>query len=223
MTADKLTPLQWRILKVLAKLDPAWTLTGGGALAGVHLGHRRTRDLDLFWREAESLGHSPEEARSLMRADGLDVTVLRTSPAFAELRVSDGEEVCIVDLVAEPTPAIEPPLRTQVEGTQISVDGTHEILVSKLTTLLGRTELRDLIDVEALLEAGGDLKAALRDAPKKDGGFSAMTPAWVLESFDPRPPGRALGLDDEQVSRLDTFRRELIDRLTRAARPNPSK
>src|SRR5207247_7289633 len=50
VSGDKLTPLQRRILRVLASLQPPWTLTGGGALAGIHLGHRETRDLDLFWR-----------------------------------------------------------------------------------------------------------------------------------------------------------------------------
>ena len=219
MAADKLTPLQRRILRAVASLDPPWTLTGGGALAGVHLGHRETRDLDLFWREVETLGRSPDEARSLLRADGLDVTVLRTSPTFAELRVTDGCDVCMVDLVAEPPPAIAPPERAEIEGTPIAVDSVHEILVAKLTTRLGRIEVRDLVDVQALLEAGADLQAALRDAPQKDGGFSALTLAWVLESFDPRPLALALGASEEEASGLETFKRALIERLTRAARP----
>jgi hypothetical protein len=61
-------------------LTPPWTLTGGGALAGVHLGHRVTRDLDLFWRSRSELGS--------LRADGLEVETLRTAPAFGELGVS---------------------------------------------------------------------------------------------------------------------------------------
>jgi len=219
MVTDRLTPLQRRILRAVAGLDPPWTLTGGGALAGVHLGHRETRDLDLFWRELENLGRRAEEARSLLRADGLGVTVLRTSPAFAELRVTDGSDVCMVDLVAEPTPAIAPPERAEIEGTSIAVDSVHEILVAKLTTLLGRSEVRDLLDVQALLETNADLQAALRDAPKKDGGFSALTLAWVLESFDPRSLALALGASEEEASGLETFKHELIERLTRAARP----
>ena len=47
--AAKLTPLQRRTLVLLAGIELRWTLTGGGALAAVHLGHRPTRDLDLFW------------------------------------------------------------------------------------------------------------------------------------------------------------------------------
>lgn len=148
MASDRLTPLQRRILRALAPLDPSWTLTGGGALA------------------------------------------------------------------------LEPPRPATIDGTEISVDSMREILVAKLTALLGRTELRDLVDVQALLAAGMDLTAALRDAPRKDGGFSAMTLAWVLHSFDPRPLALALGETEEHALRLDVFRVNLIEQLTRATLPN---
>ncbi len=73
MTTGRLTPLQHRILAVLADLDPPWTLTGGGALVGVHLGHRETRDLQVQFDPRavpEALDSSSErEARqSLARA-----------------------------------------------------------------------------------------------------------------------------------------------------------
>jgi len=45
---------------------------------------------------------------------------------------------------------------------------------SSASTLLERSEIRDLADVKALLDAGGDLDAALRDAPTKDAGFSPV-------------------------------------------------
>jgi hypothetical protein len=64
------------------------------------------------------------------------------------------------------------------------VDNRHEILASKLATLLERSETRDLADVKALLDAGGDLESALRDAPMKDAGFSPLTLAWVLRPWE---------------------------------------
>ena len=219
MADDKLTPLQRRILRLLAPLNPPWTLTGGGALAGIYLGHRTTRDLDLFWRSRAALGYSATEAQALLRADGLDAAVLRTAPTFGELRVFDGEDVCIVDLVAEPFPPVDAPQKAPIDGVIIAVDSMHEILTAKLTALLGRTELRDLADVQALVSAGTDLAAALRDAPKKDAGFSAMTLAWVLHSFDAEGLARALAWSEAQVTALEAFRRQLIDRLTELSRP----
>ena len=167
MSGDRLTSLQRRILKVLAALAPPWTLTGGGALAA--------------------------EAVAALQADGLGAQVLRTAPAFGELRVSDGADTCIVDLVAEPFAPIAPPDRLEIDGSTIAVDSRHEILASKLATLLERSEIRDLADVKALLDAGDDLNSALRDAPMKDAGFSPLTLAWVLRGYDPRPAARALG------------------------------
>jgi hypothetical protein len=63
----KHSELQWRILRVLADLDPPWVLTGGGALAGFHLKHRR------FVREmrvaplAASLGWTTTEIDAIVR------------------------------------------------------------------------------------------------------------------------------------------------------------
>jgi Nucleotidyl transferase AbiEii toxin, Type IV TA system len=216
---DSLTPLQRRILRALAPLAPPWTLTGGGALAGVHLGHRETRDLDLFWRDRPELGPSPREAETALRADGLEVSVLRTAPAFVELRVSDRRSVCVVDLVAEPFGPVESPQRAQIEGVQIAVDTAHEILVNKLTALLSRSELRDLVDVKALLEAGGDLERALRDAPKKDGGFSPLTLAWVLKGFSPATLARALGVSAQETEEIVGFHRKLLEQVTALAGP----
>ena len=40
----------------LSGLQPAWTLTGGAALAGFYTKHRETRDLDLFFHHEKTLG-----------------------------------------------------------------------------------------------------------------------------------------------------------------------
>jgi hypothetical protein len=219
VSGDRLTPLQRRILKALARLVPPWTLTGGGALAGFHLGHRETRDLDLFWRNRTELGALVADALDALRAAGLEPRPLRTTPTFVELRATDGADTCLVDLVAEPFAPIEDPVRVQIEGVTFAVDSRHEILASKLAALLERSELRDLADVKALVDSGGDLEAGLRDAPRKDAGFSPLTLAWALESYDPRPAAKALGLSGQQAKELVTFKQWLTDRLTRAAAP----
>lgn len=202
---SSLTALQTRALALLAGMDPPWTLTGGGALAGFHLGHRTTRDLDLFWHGQGGLDHSPDEVIRRFSAAGLQVTVERSAPAFRRLRISDGQEVLLVDLVADPVAKIEPPEAWDVEGRQILVDTRHEILVNKLTTLLSRSELRDLVDLKALIEAGGDLERGIRDAPKKDGGFSGPTLAWLLGQL----PMERLGAAPDLIA----FRDALVQRF----------
>ena len=45
---SRLTPFQVEILEAFFRNETRFFLTGGGALAGYHLGHRETHDLDLF-------------------------------------------------------------------------------------------------------------------------------------------------------------------------------
>ncbi len=208
---SRLTPLQVHTLELLAGIDPPWTLTGGGALAGFHLGHRTTRDLDLFWHGLSELHHTAEEVVRRLAGAALEVGVVQTSPGFRRLRVSDGNEVVLVDLVADPVPVIEAPQPRAIGDVQILVDTPHELLVNKLTTLLSRSEVRDLVDVKALVESGGDLTRAIREAPLKDGGFSGPTVAWVLGQL----PLVRLGADPDLIA----FREALVARFLAAPEP----
>jgi len=219
MSGDKLTPLQWRILRLLSSLEPPWTLTGGAALVGFHLKHRTTKDLDLFWHERQQLGSLPRETQARLTAAGLEVTAVQTDPTFHRFRVKDGPEVCIVDLVAEPVPSVHRPQTVEMQGVSITVDSPQEILVNKLCTLLSRSEIRDLVDVRALLESGADFEGALADAPRKDAGFSPLVLAWVLRDLRPRSLAGAAGLSEAEAENLDRFREKLISDLLEAGTP----
>ena len=95
----------------------------------------------------------------------------------------------------------------------------HEILVNKLGALLHRAELRDLIDIEALLARGGDFEPAMRDAGRKDGGFSPVTLGWMLKSFPLERQAELSGCSRERAAQLERFRDELASRTARLARP----
>ena len=102
---------------------------------------------------------------------------------------------------------------------EILVENPHEILVDKLCSLLGRSEIRDLEDVRVLLEAGGELERALRDAPRKDAGFSPLTLAWVLRGMDVAALADLSAWDQDSVTRLIPFRDSLVRRITDLAEP----
>lgn len=220
MPGHRLSPLQLEVLRLLADFEPRWTLTGGGALAAIHTRHRGTRDLDLFWPEREELGQMAKLIEARLRTAGLAVTPLQTAPAFARLQVSRAPETVVLDLVADPGAPVERPRAVDIEGASILVDTAHEILVNKLCALLGRSEIRDLEDVRALLATGGSLERALRDAPRKDLGFSPLTLAWVLREMPLARLAGAGGSGAEETARLDAFREELITALTDLAVPD---
>lgn len=219
MSGSRLSALQVEILRTLGDISPAWTLTGGGALSGFYSMHRTTRDLDLFWRGMESLGDLGRRVVDHLRANGFDVQSVQSSPTFHRLSVRSTSDSCIVDLVAEPTLALEEPQTRSIEGATIRIDSLHEILVNKLCALLGRSELRDLYDVQVLLEQGGDLRRALADAPKRDTGFSPLTLAWVLKDMPLEHLSASADEATTDLQGLERFRRDLIELLAQHASP----
>lgn len=213
MSIGRLTPLQVRLLQVLAPLEPPWTLTGGAALAAVHTRHRETRDLDLFWRERSALGDVAIQAEGRLRAAGHAVETARLSPAFVRLRVRDQTEEVLVDLVAEPLPPMTKPDAVEIAGVRVRVDTPLEILTEKLCALLERSEVRDLLDIKVLMDRGVDLAEAVAAAPRKDAGFSPLTIAWLLRDFPLARLARASGWTEDLIQELDTFRQHFVTRL----------
>ena len=214
---SSLGDLQRRVLEVLAPIDPPWTLMGGAALAGFHLDHRTTLDLDLFWWERGELGRVTDAATHLLEEAGLDVGVLQETPAFLRLRAADGGETVVIDLIADPATCVDEAGEAKVGGARIRVASLHAILVHKLCALLGRAEIRDLQDVHALLDRDCDLGLALENAGSVDTGFSPLTLAWILREFQVAPLAEAAGIDAEDAAALDRFREELAEDLLRRA------
>lgn len=95
----------------------------------------------------------------------------------------------------------------------------QEIAVNKLTTLVSRSELRDLVDLMLLERSGCSVEAALPKALQKDGGCTPATLAWVLSEIripDGEPlPGRVAPLE------LRAFLSSLIETALRLAAPAP--
>lgn len=178
-----LSTLQRQVVLALAGLEPQWALPGGAALVGVHGVRRVTRKVDLCFHGLSELGELCDEVSRRLTARGFELVSLQASRASCRYGVSRAGESVVLDLIAESVPVVEPPVRVDWGGAQILVDTPHEILVNKLGALLHRSELRDLSDVCDLLEAGGDLERALRDAPRKEAGFSALTLAWLLNGL----------------------------------------
>lgn len=147
-----------------------------------------------------------------------------TAPAFVQMRVAEGDDVVLVDLVADPVATIEPSVTANIDGTSVEIDSMHEILVNKLCTLLGRAELRDLVDVSAILAAGGDLDRAVSEAPRKDGGFSALTLAWLLSQYPAMRLANAYGIDPDHAERLRaSLEARLVELARREAEPGEAK
>jgi hypothetical protein len=124
-----------------------------------------------------------------------------------------------VDLVADPVPRVEAPDLVSIGGAEIEVDAKGEIFANKLNALLSRSELRDLIDVEALMGAGLDLRAGLEAAALKDGAMSAATLAWVMSSLPVAALAQRERMPEATATGLTRFRDELCAELARLSAP----
>lgn len=213
MIASRLTPLQRDLLEAFFQRESRFFLTGGAALAGYHLGHRETADLDLF-TTSDLLTSGQAALQGAVAVLGASIERLHTAPDFHRQLVRRGRDAVVVDLVHDRAPQGPQP---KMGFGAIRVDPPDEILANKLCTLLSRAEIRDLVDVLALEKAGYRAEDALRLAMQKDGGLTPAQLAWVLSQItlgeDARIPG---GL---AVEELRTFVADLIARLTRLAFP----
>lgn len=211
---DKLTSLQRAVLHAMARAEPRVYLSGGAALAGFHLRHRTTVDLDFFVRDVQAV----VDARAALGTVAADLqatlTVRQQTPTFIRAVVERAGEGLVVDIVHEGVPQLHEDKPT-IDG--VRVDPLDEILVNKLTALVGRQEERDLIDVWFIEQTGLRVEDALAAAERKDGGCTPATLAWLLSSF-PVPADQRLPPPLTR-DRLGAWRDELVLRLTRAARP----
>jgi hypothetical protein len=210
---SKLSRFQTEILRAFFALEPRFFLTGGAALAGFHLGHRTTEDLDLFTTR-EVLEDGESALREVARRLGASLENIRTAPDFRRRLLRRDDDGVVVDLVLDRAPqgTVTKPV---VDG--VAVDPPDEILANKLCALLGRCEFRDIVDVLALERAGLKVEDALPLARSKDAGLTPAQLAWVLSCITlgddvDLPAGFAPG-------ELRDYLQQLQDRLSRLGYP----
>jgi len=211
--ASRLTPLQHALLEGFFRLSEEFFLTGGAALAGFHLGHRQTHDLDFFTVSGD-LESGVRALRAAAAHLGAAFVETRTSPDFRRLVVSGRDESLIVDLVFERAPQIHGE-KLVVGG--IRIDPVDEIFANKLCALLGRAEVRDLVDLFFLERDGLSLEQGLAAGQRKDGGLTPAQLAWVLSEMV--LPESAAIPGEVPRAELDRYRLDLIDRLLVLASP----
>jgi hypothetical protein len=209
------TPLQYDLL-VLLKEIPGSYVSGGTALAGF-LGHRRSLDIDLFVARAEDMDIASAVLKSAAVTHGMELSELQRYAGFRRYRVDRGEESTLVDFVHEPVvqivPVEEKPIRDGVR-----VDSLDDLTANKLCSVLGRSEVKDLVDLYFLADSGVDVLSYMAAAHAKDGGMEPATLAFVLRQM-PTDPAELLMLREVDSAALSDFRDGLVKKLLQMAWP----
>jgi predicted nucleotidyltransferase len=211
-SGSRLTPLQEAVLDELRVRDTDFFLTGGGVLVGWILRHRTTDDLDLFTTSDESIAGADGLVRSIAASLGAAVEALQSAPDFKRYLISRGNEALKLDFVRDRAPQLHE--KTNVDGLRL--DPVEEIIVNKLCAIAGRAEVRDLVDLQCLEDAGHDLLSYVPEVLEKDAGATPATLAWLLSSL--QLPEQVPGPHTREE--LLAFARGLESRLRAVAEPS---
>lgn len=209
---DILTPLQRSFLKKIFS-DPWFRryfyLTGGTALAGFHLYHRYSEDLDFFCHLTD-LAPIPQLMEHISKELNLSFERIHTSPGFMRFLV--GGEVKI-DMVADVGYRFGvPELRDD-----FMVDNIQNIAINKTCAILGRLDTKDYVDLFLILQKEKfDVFELLKLAQMKDAGMEPFIWASVIADVERLTllPSMVHPVRLEEVKKLFLkLRDEILDRI----------
>lgn len=170
---DVLPPAQRAIWPRLASLPLDAVLYGGTALA-LRLGHRSSVDFDLFLPRSFEPG---EMAREIASIGALDV--MQSARNTLKVRV-DG---VWLSLFGVELATVTPPEVTA--DNALPVASLRDLGATKMQTIVDRAEVKDYLDIAALLGAGLELSDLLGSAQVVFGSpFAPMLALKALTSFE---------------------------------------
>lgn len=159
------------------------SLAGGVALSGAYLGHRLSKDVDLFFRDRSSLRLLTDALSEAAAAAGGSIKIVQDAGTFVRAELQISSQRIDVDLAVDSTPELAPP--QVIDGVEVL--SLEDLRASKLTCLLSRSEPRDLVDVLFLERAGFQAESDLELALKKDAGVDPGIMGWLLDQFPVAP------------------------------------
>jgi predicted nucleotidyltransferase component of viral defense system len=175
-----LTPLQNSFLQEFFRLTQDFYLTGGTALGAFYLKHRNSVDLDLFTRHDHAFEGADDITKRACAAINIACSTVRLTSYFKHFRVGDAKEPLTIHFSREYAAHLKPPNRFG----EILVDSLEDITANKICAALGRTEIKDLVDLYFLDKAGYALAEYFDLAKQKDGGLAHETLAYTLSQFE---------------------------------------
>ena len=207
-----------RHLVLAAQADlPEVTLVGGAGLA-LLLGHRTSLDIDLFCRAANDLPVVISRLEAAAIENGARLTSVRTAPTFRRLEIDVNEELVRLDVAVDAAPLLDPQCPIVDDVRVLSL---RDQRANKIVTLLGRSELRDLVDLYVLERNGWPFLDGIDDASRKDAGVDLAWLAWATGQITINElPGLVVPIDRVDLKQFrDTISEALLDRA--GALPEP--
>ena len=135
-----LYPLQDKVLKLIDSLKTPFYLTGGTALSRCYLHHRFSDDLDFFVNNELNFAKIVEDI-SISLNKKFKVKVVIRSESYISLMVNNQLKVDFVNDVTYKYGKLEK------QKIYSKVDNLENILSNKLSALISRDEVKDVVDI----------------------------------------------------------------------------
>jgi len=143
-----------------------------------YLQHRLSYDLDFFTTDEHTEWHLLDnEVRSISSAIGTHCEAITAAPTFRRYQLTRDGEREIIDFVVEMVPQID---AVKNQFGKFRVDTLREITVNKICTLIGRCEIKDLVDLFFLSKRGFTVRDHLTEACQKEGGLDPAMISFIL-------------------------------------------
>jgi hypothetical protein len=212
-----LTSTQNNFLREFFGRTQEFYLTGGTALSAFYLQHRYSEDLDFFTNDEIAFGRADDVVMDACGKLGINFSAIRLTSYFKHFSVGKGNDFLTLHFSKDVRYHLKP--SNHFEG--IVVDSLEDIAANKICAALGRTEIKDLIDLFFLDQTGYGVFEYLPHAQQKDGGLTYETLAYALSQFKikriPEFMIKPLTTDE-----LKKFVESLIEELIRRSLPPSS-
>lgn len=205
-----------RLVVAAQQASPTVRLVGGAGLA-LLFGHRRSDDLDLFGELREDIEPVVRSLEVTAESLGRTAVRVRTSPGFVRIEIPCAHETLRVDIASDSSPRL---VHEETYVGPIRVESLRDQRANKIVALLGRSELRDLVDLFFIERAGLPVLEGFDDALKKDGGMDPAWFAWAVSQIGLKPlPGMIVALDEDDLRRFkEDLQRGALDQAGAAER-----
>jgi predicted nucleotidyltransferase component of viral defense system len=178
--SEILTPLQIAFLKQFFTKEnsPAFFLTGGTSLAGFYFGHRLSEDLDLFTVTDGVLNDVDTIVPLLAQLLNCQIIQSRRAEHFRQfiLQAPQEAEALKIDFVRD----FGPQYGEHVLVETINIDALENIGANKVTAILGRTEIKDFVDLHYILRNGFEFEHLFNLAKERDTGLNEFYLAQAM-------------------------------------------
>lgn len=220
------SPLYQCLEYIFSQKIPNLVLVGGTALSGFYAGHRKSDDLDLFTKDADSHKATILATKSLASL-GVKFTYEFQTPHYYKAVCIFKNHTFTIDIVLDEHLFQVGQFETLPNGVTVALVKT--LLMMKASTLVSRCSEKDLYDLLWLFDQDVDLtlQALITAGQSVDGGVTGETMLYVISQTKLNPESCHFSLDPK-ISATDIykkllhFQKELISNLRQLLQNQPT-